>query len=131
MEISNQNYCIILAGGMGRRLWPASRKEYPKQFLDFFGTGRTQLQTTYDRFARLLPAKNIYICTCKEYLQLVKEQLPDITEKNILVEPVHRNTAPSVAWANMRIKRINPDANIVITPSDQMVMNEEKFERSL
>ena len=131
MEISNQNYCIILAGGMGRRLWPASRKEYPKQFLDFFGTGRTQLQTTYDRFARLLPAENIYICTCKEYLQLVKEQLPDITEKNILVEPVHRNTAPSVAWANMRIKRINPDANIIVSPSDQMVLNEEKFQGSL
>ena len=131
MEISNQNYCIILAGGMGRRLWPASRKEYPKQFLDFFGTGRTQLQTTYDRFARLLPTENIYVCTCKDYLHLVKEQLPELTDVRILVEPVHRNTAPSVAWANMRIKRINPDANIVITPSDQMVMNEEKFERSL
>lgn len=131
MKISNQNYCIILAGGMGRRLWPVSRKDYPKQFLDFFGTGRTQLQTTYDRFARLLPTENIYICTCKDYVHLVKEQLPDLTDTRILVEPVHRNTAPSVAWANMRIKRINPDANIVITPSDQMVMNEEKFERSL
>jgi len=131
MKISNQNYCIILAGGMGRRLWPVSRKEYPKQFLDFFGTGRTQLQTTYDRFARLLPTENIYVCTCKDYVHLVKEQLPDLTDTRILVEPVHRNTAPSVAWANMRIKRINPDANIVITPSDQMVMNEEKFERSL
>ena len=112
-------------------MWPASRMEHPKQFIDFFGTGRTLLQTTYDRFSRLLPAKNIYICTCKEYLPLVKEQLPELTEMNILVEPVHRNTAPSVAWANMRIKRINPQANIVITPSDQMVMNEEKFARSL
>ena len=112
-------------------MWPASRMEHPKQFIDFFGTGRTLLQTTYDRFSRLLPAKNIYICTCKEYLHLVKEQLPELTEMNILVEPVHRNTAPSVAWANMRIKRINPQANIVITPSDQMVMNEEKFARSL
>ena len=131
MEISDQNYCVILAGGRGRRMWPASRMEHPKQFIDFFGTGRTLLQTTYDRFSRLLPAKNIYICTCKEYLHLVKEQLPELTEMNILVEPVHRNTAPSVAWANMRIKRINPQANIVITPSDQMVMNEEKFARSL
>ena len=131
MEISDQNYCVILAGGRGRRMWPASRMDRPKQFIDFFGTGRTLLQTTYDRFVRLLPAKNIYICTCKEYLPLVKEQLPELTEMNILVEPVHRNTAPSVAWANMRIKRINPQANIVITPSDQMVMNEEKFARSL
>ena len=116
---------------MGRRLWPTSRKDYPKQFIDFFGTGRTQLQTTYDRFARLLPAENIYICTCKEYLPLIKEQLPNLTDQHILVEPVHRNTAPSVAWANMRIQRINPHANIIITPSDQMVMNEEKFAKSL
>ena len=131
MDINNQNYCVILAGGMGRRLWPASRKNYPKQFIDFFGTGRTLLQTTYDRFAHLLPAQNIYICTCKEYLSLVKEQLPDVADLNILVEPVHRNTAPSVAWANMRIKRINPKANIIISPSDQMVLNEEKFQCSL
>ena len=131
MEISNHNYCVILAGGMGRRLWPTSRKEYPKQFIDFFGTGRTQLQTTYDRFAQLLPADNIFICTCKEYLPLIKEQLPDLTDQHILVEPVHRNTAPSVAWANMRIRRINPQANIIITPSDQMVMNEAKFAKSL
>ena len=131
MKIDNQNYCVILAGGRGRRMWPVSRKAYPKQFVDFFGTGRTQLQATYDRFARLLPSENIYICTCKEYLPLVKEQLPELTDMHILVEPVHRNTAPSVAWANMRIKRINPKANIIITPSDQMVMNEEKFQRSL
>ena len=131
MEISNQNYCVILAGGRGRRLWPVSRTEYPKQFIDFFGTGRTQLQTTFDRFVRVLPVENIYICTCREYLPLVKEQLPEVTEQNIMVEPVNRNTAPSVAWANMRIKRINPAANIIVTPSDQMVMNEEKFQRCL
>ena len=131
MDINNQNYCVILAGGMGRRLWPASRKNYPKQFIDFFGTGRTQLQTTYDRFVRVLPPQNIYICTCKEYLPLVKEQLPELPELNILVEPVHRNTAPSVAWANMRIRRLNPNANIIISPSDQVVLNEEKFLNSL
>ena len=106
MNTNKQNYCIILAGGRGRRLWPCSRNHCPKQFVDFFGTGRTQLQTTYDRFVKLLPKENIYICTCKEYVELVKEQLPDIDEKSILVEPVNRNTAPSVAWANMRIKRV-------------------------
>ena len=131
MELSNQNYCVILAGGMGRRLWPTSRRDYPKQFIDFFGTGRTMLQATFDRFARIMPTQNIYICTCKEYQHLVKEQLPELDDQNILVEPVHRNTAPSVAWANWRIKRINPQANIIVTPSDQMVMNEEKFQRSL
>ena len=118
MEINSKNYCVILAGGRGRRLWPCSRDQYPKQFIDFFGTGRTQLQTTYDRFVRLLPKENIYVCTCKEYVTIVKEQLPDFDEHKILVEPLNRNTAPSVAWANMRIKRIDPDANIIITPSD-------------
>ncbi len=122
---------MILAGGRGRRLWPCSRDLYPKQFMDFFGTGRTQLQATYDRFEKLLPKENIFVCTCQEYLELAKEQLPEVPEHNILVEPVHRNTAPSVAWANMRILRTNPEANIIIVPSDQMVLNEEAFVRSL
>ena len=131
MEIDQKNYCVILAGGRGRRLWPCSRNHHPKQFIDFFGTGRTQLQTTFDRFAKLLPVENIYICTCKEYQELVKEQVPEVPERNILVEPVHRNTAPSVAWATMRILHECPEANIVVTPSDQMVLNEESFIKSL
>ncbi len=130
-KTDKRNFCVILAGGRGRRLWPCSRNLYPKQFIDFFGTGRTQLQETYDRFAKLLPKENIYICTCKEYLVQAREQLPEIPERNILVEPVHRNTAPSVAWANMRILRENPDANIIITPSDQMVLHEDAFVKSL
>ena len=130
-KTDKRNFCVILAGGRGRRLWPCSRNLYPKQFIDFFGTGRTQLQETYDRFAKLLPKENIYICTCKEYLAQAQEQLPEIPERNILVEPVHRNTAPSVAWANMRILRENPDANIIITPSDQMVLHEDAFVKSL
>ena len=131
MEKNNQNFCVILAGGRGSRLWPCSRDQYPKQFIDFFGTGRTQLQTTFDRFVKMMPVSNIYICTCREYLPLVREQLPEVDERNVLVEPVNRNTAPSVAWANMRILRRDPKANIIITPSDQMVMNEESFMRSL
>lgn len=127
MEPNSKNYCIILAGGKGRRLWPCSRTDYPKQFLDFFGTGRTQLQQTFDRFSKLVPKKNIYICTCKQYLPMVLEQVPELDEHNILVEPVNRNTAPSVAWAHLRIKRQNPDANVIVTPSDQLVMNEEAF----
>ena len=103
----------------------------PKQFIDFFGVGRTQLQQTYDRFVKVMPKENILVCTTKTYLPIVKEQLPDLAERNILVEPVNRNTAPSVAWANMRIKRVNPDANIIITPSDQLVQNEDSFMRSL
>ena len=131
MDIKTENYCVILAGGKGRRLWPTSRQDMPKQFIDFFGTGRTQLQQTWDRFAKVMPKENILICTTKAYEPIVKEQLPDLPERNMLIEPVNRNTAPSVAWANMRIKRKNPDANIVITPSDQLVQNEESFMRSL
>ena len=112
-------------------MWPVSREQYPKQFVDLFGTGKTQLQATFDRFARLLPKENIYICTCREYLHLVQEQLPEVTEHNTIVEPIHRNTAPSVAWATMRILRQNNDANIIISPSDQLVLDEASFSHSM
>ena len=132
MEINNKNnYCVILAGGRGQRLWPVSREQHPKQFLDLFGTGRTLLQTTYDRFARLLPQENILICTCAEYLELVKEQLPEVEPRNIIVEPIHRNTAPSVAWAAMRIHHQTPDANVIVSPSDQLILNEASFAHSM
>lgn len=130
METSN-NFCVILAGGRGRRLWPCSREDVPKQFLDFFGTGRTQLQATYDRIVKLIPKENIYVCTCKEYFDMTREQLPDVPERNVMIEPIHRNTAPSVAWAAMRIQKICPEANIIMLPSDQMVLNEQEFARSV
>lgn len=128
---NSQNYCVILAGGRGRRLWPSSREACPKQFIDFFGTGRTQLQATYDRVIKLLPKENIYICTCKEYLDIVRQQLPEVPERNVMVEPIHRNTAPSVAWAAMRIHKKNPEANVLVMPSDQMVLNESSFLRNV
>lgn len=131
MDVKNHNFCVILAGGRGRRLWPSSRDERPKQFLDFFGTGRTQLQATYDRFHKILPAENMYVCTNQEFAALVREQLPDVPERNILVEPVNRNTAPSVVWANMRILRRDEKANIIVTPSDQCVVNEDLFYRNI
>ena len=106
MEIASQcnNFCIILAGGKGRRLWPSSRNEMPKQFLDFFGTGTTLLQLTYQRFTKLLPEDHIYVCTSAEYYDLLRSQLPAVPAEHILVEPVNRNTAPSVAWATDLIK---------------------------
>ena len=128
---SNNNFCVILAGGRGRRLWPVSREQFPKQFIDLFGTGRTQLQTTYDRFVKLLPKENIYVCTCQEYLDIVHQQLPDIPDKRIVMEPIHRNTAPSVAWATHRILKECKDANIIVSPSDQLVINEASFAHSL
>ena len=132
METTDKrNYCVILAGGRGQRLWPVSREKYPKQFVDLFGTGRTQLQATFDRFAVMLPKENIYICTCREYFELVRTQLPEVHEHNVIVEPIHRNTAPSVAWATMRILRENPDANVIISPSDQLVLNAVQFAHSI
>lgn len=125
MERNKDNFCVILAGGKGRRLWPYSREKKPKQFIDFFGTGRTQLQSTFDRFARLFPIENILVCTHKDYADMVREQLPMLDEDNLLAEPVARNTAASVAWAHVRIRKRNPNANVLISPSDQLVLNEE------
>ncbi|MBO4720060.1 MAG: mannose-1-phosphate guanylyltransferase [Prevotella sp.] len=130
MEYS-KDFCVILAGGRGKRLWPCSRETMPKQFIDFFGTGRTQLQATYDRIVKLLPVDHIYVCTCRDYLELSREQLPDVPELNFIVEPINRNTAPSVAWAAVRILRRQADANLIVLPSDQMVLNEASFSRSV
>ena len=122
---------MILAGGRGKRLWPCSREAMPKQFIDFFGTGRTQLQATYDRIVKMLPTDHIYVCTCREYLEMSREQLPDVPERNFIVEPINRNTAPSVAWAAMRILKREPEANVIVLPSDQMVLNEASFTHSV
>lgn len=127
MDEKRNRYCVILAGGKGKRLWPCSRDKYPKQFIDFFGMGRTQLQMTYDRFARIIPEGNIYVCTNYEYADLVREQLPQLADGNMVVEPVSRNTAPSVAAAVVRICRRDPKGVVIITPSDQFVLNETAF----
>lgn len=129
--IDNHHYCVILAGGKGRRLWPCSRSKYPKQFIDFFGVGRTQLQQTYDRMAKIVPPEHIFINTNEEYLELVKDQLPQIPVERIMAEPIHRNTAPSVAWANHRVSMLDPNACLIITPSDQVVFDEEAFRNNV
>ncbi len=121
------NYCVILAGGKGRRLWPCSREDCPKQFLDFFSTGRTLLQQVFDRASRFIPGNNIFVSTNQAYEHLVKDQLPSLPEANILSEPIFRNTAPSVAWATCRIAHLNPEARIVVVPSDQAVFKEDMF----
>lgn len=131
MTSNENNYCVILAGGKGRRLWPCSRSNYPKQFVDFFGVGRTQLQQTYDRMAKIVPADHIFINTNEDYVQLVREQLPEVPADRIMAEPIHRNTAPSMAWANHRISMLNPDACIINTPSDQAIFNEEAFRKNV
>lgn len=125
------NYCVIMAGGVGRRLWPVSRQDHPKQFIDFFGTGRSLLQLTYDRVSRFVPQENIFVCTAEAFAGLAKEQLPVLTDDQLLLEPVRQSTAPAAAWASWHIARRNPSANVLVTPADQMITNEAAFEREL
>lgn len=128
----NENYyCIIMAGGMGRRFWPYSRKQLPKQFLDFFGTGETLLRTTFDRCKGMIKPENIYISTFIDYKDLVKNIIPEIDEKQIILEEERRNTAPSLAYASHVIQKTNPDATIVVVPSDQLILNIDKFRSSI
>lgn len=131
MNRPENNFCLILAGGKGRRLWPSSRETYSKQFVDFFGVGRTQLQQTFDRMSKVVPKENIYLSTVVDYLPLVKEQLPEVPDDHILAEPLWRNTAASVAWACYRIDRLYKGSNIIIAPSDHAVQNEEAFIRNM
>ncbi|MDR1937109.1 MAG: mannose-1-phosphate guanylyltransferase [Tannerellaceae bacterium] len=125
------NYCVIMGGGIGSRFWPFSRVSYPKQFLDFFGSGRSLLQMTFDRFAKIIPEENIYVVTNELYFSLVKEQLPDIQDNQVLLEPSRRNTAPCIAYAAYHIKACNPNANIVVAPSDHLILKEDVFLRDV
>ncbi|TAF63343.1 MAG: mannose-1-phosphate guanylyltransferase [Cytophagales bacterium] len=124
----NKNvYVVIMAGGSGTRLWPFSRNNFPKQFHDILGTGKTLLQQTFERFSQVCPIENVYVVTNQSYHGTVKNQLPQITDEQILLEPQRKNTAPCIAFACYKIAQRNPDANIVVTPSDQMILKEERF----
>ena len=144
----NNNYCVIMAGGIGSRFWPFSRADKPKQFLDFFGTGRSLLQMTVDRFRPLVPIENMFIVTNVTYKQMIMEQIPDFSEGNILCEPARRNTAPCIAYAIAHIRALclkragltaqNQDwtrpemqANIVVAASDHLILEEEKFRATI
>lgn len=120
-----------MCGGIGSRFWPYSRSEKPKQFIDFFGTGRSLLQMTYDRILPLVPAENIIAVTNERYASLVKEQLPDLLPENILLEPARRNTAPCIAWASRHIMSKCPDASVIVTPSDHLITRERDFEQAI
>ncbi|OOQ62066.1 mannose-1-phosphate guanylyltransferase [Mucilaginibacter pedocola] len=124
----NKNYyAIIMAGGIGSRFWPISRTSHPKQFIDILGTGKTLIQNTYDRFLKVCPPENIFVVTNEIYTGLVKEQLPAMADSQILTEPVMRNTAPCVAYGCFKIESINPDAAIVVAPSDHLILDEAAF----
>lgn len=123
------NHIIIMAGGVGSRFWPMSTPENPKQFIDVLGCGRTLLQLTADRFEGICPPENMWVVTSRQYADKVKEQLPQITSDHILLEPCRRNTAPCIAYVSWKIKARNPKANVVVTPSDHVVMNVKEFGR--
>ena len=127
MITNKDNFCVIMGGGIGSRFWPFSRKTLPKQFLDFFGTGRSLLQQTFDRFKQVIPTENILVVTNDLYADLVKEQLPELNSEQILLEPTRRNTAPCIAWAAYHIRALNPNANIVVAPSDHLILKESEF----
>lgn len=120
-----------MAGGVGSRFWPMSRNAHPKQFLDILGTGKSLLQQTYERFLNVCPKENIIIVTNADYTQLVQSQLPDINADQILAEPFRKNTAPCILYAAKKIALRNPDANIVVAPSDHVILKEEAFVRAI
>lgn len=127
--VNPNNHLVIMAGGVGSRFWPMSTARKPKQFIDVLGVGRSLLQLTYDRFEGVCAPENVWVLTNKDYFDIVREQLPEVPEGNILLEPCRRNTAPCIAYVSWRVKETNPKANIVVTPSDHIVTNGEEFRR--
>ena len=126
--MNKNNYAAIMAGGIGSRFWPMSRTNYPKQFLDILNTGKTLLQATYERYLSFVPNKNIYIITAEEYVDIVRKQLPELPPHNVIGEPERKNTAPCILYMSLKLQKMNPDANLIIAPSDHLIDNKYKFE---
>jgi mannose-1-phosphate guanylyltransferase len=128
--MNNNHYVAIMAGGIGSRFWPKSRVGLPKQFLDILNTGKTLIQWTYDRFANFIPEENIFIVTSDEYTNIVKEQLPQIDENNIVSEPSRKNTAPCIAYISFKIQQSNPDATLIVAPADHLILDNAAFQQT-
>ena len=131
MSEVNHRYCVIMCGGIGSRFWPYSRSARPKQFIDFLGTGRSLLQMSYDRILSIVPKENVIVVTNGQYAGLVREQLPELDDSQILLEPARRNTAPCIAWAAYHIAARDPQASIIVTPSDHLITRERDFDESI
>lgn len=128
----NKNYyAILMAGGVGSRFWPVSTQEFPKQFHDMLGTGDTLIQKTFERLSTLIPRENIFILTNSRYKALVFEQLPDLTERQVLLEPEMRNTAPCILYASLKIQKENPEALMIVAPSDHWIEDEQAFSQNV
>lgn len=127
----NHNYCVIMAGGAGTRLWPISRAHRPKQFLGVGGEGDTFVRITYDRFAEFIPADHILVVTTKRYTDLVKEELPELPDENLIVEPFGRNTAPCILYSAYTLLKRDPEAVMVATPADHSIMDHKQFQKAI
>lgn len=125
--MNSNNFCVIMAGGIGSRFWPLSTSATPKQFIDILGVGKTLLQLTYDRMKKICPPENFYIVTNAQYEKTVLQQLPELYPYQILKEPLRKNTAPCIAYGNHEIRKRCKDANIIVTPSDHLILNEDEF----
>ena len=125
------NYVVIMAGGIGSRFWPYSRADKPKQFLDILGTGRSLIQMTFDRFLNIVPSDNIYVVTNKRYKSLVQEQLPELADDQILLEPIGRNTSAAVAYPAFKIQQRDPEGVMIVAPSDHVIFRDNIFEDNI
>jgi len=129
--MKDNQYVVIMAGGIGSRFWPYSRNSRPKQFLDILGTGKSLLRMTFERFNKSIDASRIYVVTNNDYKDLVKKDLPELDDKQILCEPLRRNTAPCIAYASHKIAKINPEAIITVAPSDHLIVDEQAFLKTI
>lgn len=125
------NYVVIMAGGIGSRFWPLSRQQHPKQFIDILGTGKTLIQMTYERFKKIIPKENIYFVIHESHAGLFRSQLPEVNDAQILQEPIMRNTAPCIAYACHKIQHLNANACIVVAPSDHLIIQEDQFKTAI
>jgi mannose-1-phosphate guanylyltransferase len=125
--MNKHHYVAIMAGGIGSRFWPMSRTNYPKQFLDVLGTGKTLIQQTFERYSKVVPVENIYVVTSNEYTSLVKKQLPEMAEENILSEPYRKNTAPCIAYVSFKLINKDPKACLIAAPSDNLILDADEF----
>jgi len=127
--MNQHHYVAIMAGGIGSRFWPMSRAGYPKQFLDILNTGKTLIQSTYERFSEFIPEENIYVVTSQEYIGIVEKQLPRMKKENILGEPSRKNTAPCIAYISCKLFQMDPEASLIVAPSDHSIEDTKEFQR--
>ena len=125
--MNKHHYVAIMAGGIGSRFWPMSRTNFPKQFLDILNTGKTLIQSTFERFSSFIPAENIYVITSNEYVNIVKNQLPDLPLQNILGEPSRKNTAPCIAYISFKLNQLDPKASLIVAPADHIILDPTAF----